>query len=350
MKKGKLRYVMRTVGAADKGLVWYTIFKNAMEQIFLVFFFVYLTKYVFDCIEKNIPYSRLFWFLVIACTLHIIIHFINGWYECYRQINTPKVYRYIFHQVMDISEDITIAEYEVPAFFDSYSKALDQCVDKALELLIIFGRFLGNVVATIMTLVIVVSVDPVLMVMVLFPIAISFYFGKKASRAEYDMEQETARNKREADYVKRVFYEKKYAGELRLYNMKKLLLERQESAVDETCKTSLFYRMKAAVYSFWAFGSYSIIATVGAYIYVAIMVKLGYRSNVSSYVAMINALAFSSGQFKEAMFNGIYISKNTALFANLRSFLERERKEHELRLPCNDIEEIVFDHVTFTYP
>ena len=164
------------------------------------------------------------------------------------------------------------------------------------------------------------------------------------------MEQETARNKREADYVKRVFYEKKYAGELRLYNMKKLLLERQESAVDETCKTSLFYRMKSAVYSFWDFGSYSIIATVGAYIYVAIMVKLGYRSNVSSYVAMINALAFSSGQFKEAMFNGIYISKNTALFANLRSFLERERKEHELRLPCNDIEEIVFDHVTFTYP
>ncbi|MDD6339322.1 MAG: hypothetical protein PUA49_02345 [Butyrivibrio sp.] len=148
------------------------------------------------------------------------------------------------------------------------------------------------------------------------------------------MEQETARNKREADYVKRVFYEKKYAGELRLYNMKKLLLERQESAVDETCKTSLFYRMKSAVYSFWDFGSYSIIATVGAYI----------------YVAMINALAFSSGQFKEAMFNGIYISKNTALFANLRSFLERERKEHELRLPCNDIEEIVFDHVTFTYP
>ena len=164
------------------------------------------------------------------------------------------------------------------------------------------------------------------------------------------MEQETARNKREADYVKRVFYEKKYAGELRLYNMKKLLLERQERAVDETCKTSLFYRMKSAVYSFWAFGSYSIIATVGAYIYVAIMVKLGYRSNVSSYVAMINALAFSSGQFKEAMLNGIYISKNTALFANLRSFLERERKEHELRLPCNDIEEIVFDHVTFTYP
>ena len=116
---------------------------------------------------------------MIACTLHIIIHFINGWYECYRQINTPKVYRYIFHQVMDISEDITIAEYEDPAFFDSYSKALDQCVDKALELLIIFGRFLGNVVATIMTLVIVVSVDPVLMVMVLLPIAISFYFGKK---------------------------------------------------------------------------------------------------------------------------------------------------------------------------
>ncbi|MDD6339320.1 MAG: hypothetical protein PUA49_02335 [Butyrivibrio sp.] len=62
MKKGKLRYVMRTVGAADKGLVWYTIFKNAMEKIFLVFFFVYLTKYVFDCIEIfRIPDCSGFW-------------------------------------------------------------------------------------------------------------------------------------------------------------------------------------------------------------------------------------------------------------------------------------------------
>lgn len=349
-KKANLKYVLNTVSCADKKLVWFTLIKNSLEQIFYVFFFVYLTKYIFDCIENNIPYRKLFWFLVVACSLHIVIHFMCGWYECYRQINTPKIYRYIFHQVMDLSDQITLAEYENPEFYDSYTRALDQCVDQAMKLLITFGKFMGNIVATVMTLIIVVSVDPVLMLMVLAPIGLSFFFGKKAGDYEYNLQQEITRATRQSDYVKRVFYDKKYAGELRLYDMQDLLLSRQEQAVEEAYKTTLFYRMKVAIRSFWAFGSYSIIATVGAYVYVAFMVKLGYRDDVASYVAMINALAFSSGQFKEAMENGIFVRKQSALFQNLRAFLEMPRLQKEEKLPCEDVNEIVFDHVTFTYP
>lgn len=349
-KRGNLKYVLDMVSCADKKLVWFTLIKNSLEQIFYVFFFVYLTKYIFDCIENNIPYRNLFIFLSVACSLHIVIHFMCGWYECYRQIHTPKVYRYIFHQVMDLSDQITLAEYENPDFYDSYAKALDQCVDSAMKLLITFGKFMGNIVATVMTLIIVVNVDPILMMMVLAPIGFSFFFGKKASDYEYNMQQEITRARRQSDYVKRIFYDKKYAGELRLYEMQDLLLSRQKEAVEEAYKTTLFYRMKAAVHSFWAFGGYSIIATVGAYVYVAFMVKLGYRDNVAGYVAMINALAFSSGQFKEAMENGIFVRKQSALFRNLREFLEMPCLQKEKKLPCEDVNEIVFDHVTFTYP
>ena len=251
---------------------------------------------------------------------------------------------------MDISDQITVAQYEDPEFYDSYTKALDRCVDQAMKLLITLGKFIGNIVATILTLIIVVSVDPMLMVMVLAPIAASFYFGKKTGDLEYELQQETTRARRQSDYVKRVFYEKKYAGELRLYGMQGLLLDRQEKAIDEAYKTTLFYRMKIAWQSFFAFGSYSIIATVGAYVYVAIMVKLGYRTNVGSYVAMITALSFSSNQFKAAMENGIFVRKESALFQNLRDFLEMPRKAKEKKLPCTDVSEIVFEHVSFTYP
>ncbi len=251
---------------------------------------------------------------------------------------------------MDISDSITLSEYEDPKFYDSYTKALEQCVDQAMKLLITFGKFIGNIVAMVMTLVIVISVDPILLIMVLAPIGASFYFGKKAGDCEFKLNQETTRNRREADYIKRVFYEKKYAGELRLYDMQTLLLERQEKAVEDNYKTTLFYRMKTAVYSFWAFGSYSVIATVASYVYVAFMIKLGIRSDVASYVAMINALAFSSSQFKDAMTNGIAIRKDAAIFSNLREFLEMPRKKITGKPDIWDVREIVFDHVTFTYP
>ena len=40
-------YMVAMIYKADKGIVWYSIIKNAMEQIFYVFFFVYLTQYIF---------------------------------------------------------------------------------------------------------------------------------------------------------------------------------------------------------------------------------------------------------------------------------------------------------------
>ncbi|MBQ3793660.1 MAG: ABC transporter ATP-binding protein, partial [Lachnospiraceae bacterium] len=129
-----LMYAMKQVWLADKLLLIFTLFKNSVEQIFYVFFFVYLTKYIFNCIEQNIPYTQLFRFLVIACSLHIVVHFICGWYEAYRKVKTPAVYRQIFHRVMDLSDDLELSDYESPEFYDKYARALDHCVDDAIDI------------------------------------------------------------------------------------------------------------------------------------------------------------------------------------------------------------------------
>ena len=55
----QLRYALKQVWDADRLLLPFTLFKNSIEQIFYVFFFVYLTKYIFNCIERNIEYSKL---------------------------------------------------------------------------------------------------------------------------------------------------------------------------------------------------------------------------------------------------------------------------------------------------
>ncbi|MBQ4236309.1 MAG: hypothetical protein II716_05695, partial [Treponema sp.] len=54
-----LMYALKQVWKADKKLLIFTLFKNSIEQVFYVFFFVYLTKYIFNCIERNISYKNL---------------------------------------------------------------------------------------------------------------------------------------------------------------------------------------------------------------------------------------------------------------------------------------------------
>ena len=345
-----LLYALKQVWLADKLLLIFTLFKNSIEQIFYVFFFVYLTKYIFNCIERNIPYTNLFRFLVIACFLHIVVHFICGWYEAYRKVKTPAVYRQIFHRVMDISDDLELKDYESPDFYDKYARALDHCVDDAIDLAIKTGVYIGNVISTVMSLVIVISVDPAFVFFLIVPIFFSFYFGRKNSRTQYDREQSITRDKRIADYVKRVYYEKKYAAEVRLFDINSLMLEKQENAVLQMEKVSLKYRLKSAFYSFLMKGSYSILAGVLAFFYVVLKVRYGNVTDVSSYVAMITAMAFSTDQLKAAVENRIFLSNGAKLFQNLREFLERDPKERSDRLKVSEIASIELKNVSFTYP
>ena len=345
-----LLYALKQIWEADKLLLVFTLFKNSIEQVFYVFFFVYLTKYIFNCIEKNIEYSRLFWFLVIACSGHICIHFICGWYETYRKIKTPEVYRHIFHRVIDLSDTLELKDYESPDFYDKYARALDNCVDQAMNIAIKTGVYIGNVISTIMSIFIAVMVDPVFLVFLIVPMIVSLYFGKKNARTNFEREKAITRDKRTAEYVKRVYYEKKYAAEVRLYDVNDLMLKKQEDAVDEMERVSLGYRMKTAFYSFIMKGSYSIFAGILAYFYVVFRVTYGNVSDVSSYVAMITAMSFSTNQLKAAVENRIYIFNESKLFENLEEFLEQDRKPKEEKIIPYEIESVEFRNVTFTYP
>ena len=345
-----LMYALKQVWKADKKLLIFTLFKNSIEQVFYVFFFVYLTKYIFNCIERNISYKNLLWFLIVACSLHVVIHFICGWYEAYRKIKTPEIYRQIFHRVMDISDRLELKDFESPDFYDQYARALDRCVESSINIAIKTGVFIGNIFSTIMSLVVVVTVDPALLIFMVIPIFVSLYFGKKNAKANYDREKNITRDKRIADYVKRVYYEKKYAAEVRLYDINSLMLEKQEKAVNSMERVSLKYRMKSAFYAFLMKGSYSILAGIFAYLYVAFKVKYGNVTDLSSYVAMITAMAFSTDQLKAAVENRIFISNESKLFQNLADFLEQDREEKKSKKVIDEIVSVELCNLTFTYP
>ena len=344
------RYALKKIWEADKLLLIFTLFKNAVEQAFNVFFFVYLTKYLFNCIDNGIEYNKIFWFLIMACSFHVVVLFVCGWYEAYRKVKTPEIYRSIFHKVMDLSDSLELKDYESPDFYDRYARALDKCVDGSMNIAIKTGVFLGNVISTIISLMIIVTVDPILIAFMIIPMFISLHFGTKNSKSNYDREKAITRDKRIADYIKRVYYEKKYAAEIRLYDINSLMLEKQENAIEKMEEVSLRYRMKSAFYGFLMKGSYSVLAGTVAYFYVAAKVRYGNVSDVSSYIAMITAMAFSINQLKAAVENRIFIANESILFKNLEEFLKKGVKEKESKPDIGEIEKVELRNVSFTYP
>jgi len=196
----------------------------------------------------------------------------------------------------------------------------------------------------------VVMVDPVLLVFMIIPMVVSLYYGKKNGICNFDREKAITRDKRTVNYVNRVYYEKKYAAEVRLFDINSILLDKQENAVEQMAKVSMKYRMRSAFYSFLMKGSYSILAGIAAYFYVVFKVKSGDAADISSYVAMISAMAFSTDQLKHAVENRIALSNDSRLFKNLEDFLEQDRKKPEPKPDAGEILSIELDHVSFTYP
>lgn len=256
----------------------------------------------------------------------------------------------IFYRVMDISDQLKLKDYESPDFFDRYARALDRCVDSAMDLAIKTGVYIGNIGSTIMSLVIVLTVDPVLLIFMVIPMIVSLYFGKKNGQCNYDREKAITRDKRTADYIKRIYYEKRYAAEVRLFDINSIMMDKQEKAVKQMEDISLKYRMKSALYSFLMKGSYSILAGIAAYFYVVFKVKYGNVSDISSYIAMITAMAFSTDQLKNAVENRIFLSNESKLFKNLEEFLEKDREKEEKKPDIGEIKSIELINVSFTYP
>ena len=53
-------YILKLLWQADKGIVIYTMYKNISEVIFYVYFSVYMTQYIFTCIEEKTAFNNLF--------------------------------------------------------------------------------------------------------------------------------------------------------------------------------------------------------------------------------------------------------------------------------------------------
>ena len=81
--------------------------------------------------------------------------------------------------------------------------------------------------------IIVANVDPWLLLFIVPMVAVSMFFGKKCGDLYYKLDFSNTRDGRVGSYVKRVFYEKKYAGELRLFGKGKLLLSRRLSTTKD---------------------------------------------------------------------------------------------------------------------
>jgi ATP-binding cassette subfamily B protein len=345
-------YILKLLWKASPFRIFATLFRIISEQVFYVFFFVYLTQYIFTAIETKEKYSNLLIMIGFACMCHIGIHILSAWYTYYTARNDPKIYKHIFDMIILKAKDIPLVKFEQPDFYDKFARALDEAIDRAFTTLDSIANFLAACISAFCTMLLIIHVDWILLLFTILPVISSFIIGKINSKLWYEMGLEKTRSNRIVGYTKRVFYEKKYAGEIRLYNIRELLFKKHRDAFDKLYEIDIKFRKKIALYSVINGLVFRVLMYFGSIIYIAYHVTRGGNILIAPYIAMINAVASMSDNIESAINQFIDITKQGLYIQNLRDFLEYQHKGKKLNkfVPITQpIDEIELRNVSYTY-
>ena len=346
-----MMYTLKTLWQADKGCVLYSFYKNCTEEVYMSFFFILMLQMIYSYIENGKSFLELVRFVALFCCGHICIHLASAGHAYYIRLKTPKVYGHVFNRVIDKATRIELTKYEQPDFYDQFAKALDECLTKAMDGLHDLTWAIGCGLSAITAMFLIMRVDPIMILFSLPSILFSFILGSKINECQYRLRNEEARDKRTAEYVKRVFYEKKYAGEIRLYGIRNVLLREHRDSYDRRYdiyqrlyrRINLYQQMEAIV----MYG----LPVLLTYLYVSVILKTTGEAKIGLYVDTLGSIDYFAWRVKTMVEHFIEAGQNCMYMNNLQDFLEMEEetlKRGNRPVPSH-LGDIRLEHVSFTY-
>lgn len=348
---GSICNAIYQIWQGDHAIVYFSFYKNISEAIFNAIYSIYLIKYIYECIESNVDFHKLFVMVSVFCIVHVIIHLTSAFHSYCLKIAEMKVYRHIFQKIIRRAKKVEISQYENPDFYDHFSRALDEALEQGTWGMLFTTWGVGSVCGSIVAMAILASVDVVLIVFAIPPVLGSLYFGLKESAEQFAARRDETVGKRKMEYAKRVFYEKKYAGELRLYPISMVLFGVHRDGYLERYEMNKSHQQRIGVYRIIETLLFAGLVTLGSYLYISYRLKVSGSSAVAAYVAMIAAVGYVVNSISEAIEYFSRAGKLCMYMKNVKEFMECKVEDtmEEAVSPGDSMGDIVFDHVSYHY-
>lgn len=342
-------YMLNILFRGSKGYVIYTFIKEFNENVFWTIFSVYLTEWIYVAIENKTPFTALATFVGAMCIVHICIHITAAVHQLCEKQFLPKMYQDFYKRIIRKSISMEYTEFEKPDFYDKYTRALNECQWRGSTILYFSAYLVAGLVSVVTAMIIVADVDPILMAFTVPMVLISLYFGKKTGDLYYQLDFYNTRDGRIGGYAKRVFYEKKYASELRLFSIGSLLLSCHEKAYDKMQNRVREIRRKLTVLETVKWVLFGILSSILPYLYISFVLQKN-ASEAAAYIAMIPALSTLSWRTSDAVELVVSLAKESVFVTNLREFLSYTPKSKAGSLKkAEKLSDIEIKNMGFTY-
>lgn len=273
---------------------------------------------------------------------YIVFHPVREKYEI-------KYEGYINRLIFEKAQQVELACYETPEFFDNYNRAT-WVIEKGAYKRIIEGSAwtLGSIVSIIFLVMYLYELDPLLLVIVICPVIVML-FRIKRNGVEFQKEKEMTPFERQKDYTKRTVLLKDFAKEIKTTDIFTVVKRRFKEATDNNIKAINKYGWKIAVLELFSDFFGEVIPVAGGFGYGCYRLIVREDLPISDFSVLISAITNCRNKLNQLAFYFTMQQKHCLWVQNLREFLAYEPKITGGEIEPGEFESLEFKNVSFCY-
>ncbi|MBR3788950.1 MAG: ABC transporter ATP-binding protein [Clostridia bacterium] len=248
---------------------------------------------------------------------------------------------------------IDMAKYDSPEYYADFILSIENSSDNIRYMLNTVKSYVGEVIAFLTIASILLTIDPVALVVVVLVTLICLPINKYASKLLYEYREKRTELHRKGDYFARVFYLPEYAGEIRISKISTLLTDRFNKQADVIVENEKKYKTK--LNSLWFFEDAAIynvafMLVLPAYFGYKILVEN--ELTIGGFVATFNGVMQVGSSLMYIIVHAVkQFSERSKMIDKQREFLatQNEILDGEHIAECKEPETISVENIKFSY-
>ena len=346
-------YILKIIWSICPSRIVLSFLMSLLSFASWTFYTVFFMRYLFGSPEGVRTFDEAIRFIWIVVAVNLVYNFIIAWYNNKFVPKTDiKIHCNMNKMLFEKAQSVDISCYETPEFYDSYTRATAEAFDRALSVMQTCSTLLSALLSSLYVIYTMCSITLFAIPFIVFPLIGNLYFGKKLSKILFELDKDCVPFRRRQEYVNRVVYLRKYAGEVRLTNVFDILKEVYNIAVDGVILSTKKiagkrYAINAAQLMLLFPLAFQGMWFISAFLAVkAQTISLGDFIVLSSSIVSITWMVRNfTDSLVGAYSNGNYI-ENLKHFSNYKPKIDERQKGI---MPEDKISKIEFKNVSFKY-
>ena len=227
----------------------------------------YLLRRIVNGLDSGEKIASILTYVIILAAVTLGVYTALNWFwHVVSPIKQRKITALIEKMLYRKSSQVELACYENPDFYDKYVKAMDEALNRIIQVMDTLDDLIWRIVGLSANSLLLFVIDPWLILFGLFPLLLGF-FRKPENKERHDLEADMKPVNRRAAYVKRTFYLNEYAKEMRIGGMyRNMLLDLRETFNDYR-RVMKKHGIKKAVYGYIQQIGLEVVTVLGATLY-----------------------------------------------------------------------------------